>query len=257
MKTKSYIFITFLIFWSGFTLFGQSGLTIRSGGNVTVNGNLNIININLGLVAYYPFNGNANDESGNGNNCTFSVPGPTLTTNRFGVANKAYYFDGISNYIQCNTFPLLDKTFTYAAWIKVTRSLGSEINNNFGCYGTSGGGVSTWDFAYNIDHYWFAIFDKTNDVTNFQATLNNSWKFVVVIYNGTTKSVYLDGQILDTPQNITTPVASMSTDFLRIGCHTNTISQQFMGSIDDIRIYNRSLTDSEILQLFHEGGWGK
>jgi len=45
-----------------------------------------------GLVAYYPFNGNANDESGNGNNGT--VYGATLTTDRFGNTNKAYSFDG-------------------------------------------------------------------------------------------------------------------------------------------------------------------
>ena len=45
-----------------------------------------------GLVAYYPLNGNANDESGNGNHVT--VYGATLTTDRFGNTNKAYSFDG-------------------------------------------------------------------------------------------------------------------------------------------------------------------
>ena len=47
-----------------------------------------------GLVAYYPFDGNANDDSGNGNNGT--VNGATLTTDRFGNANSAYSFDGQS-----------------------------------------------------------------------------------------------------------------------------------------------------------------
>jgi len=46
------------------------------------------INLDSGLVAHYPFNGNANDESGNG---------ATLTTDRFGNANKAYSFDGVKN----------------------------------------------------------------------------------------------------------------------------------------------------------------
>ena len=50
-----------------------------------------------GLVAYYPFNGNANDESGSGNNGT--VNGATLTTDRFGNPNSAYLFNGINNYI--------------------------------------------------------------------------------------------------------------------------------------------------------------
>ena len=45
-----------------------------------------------GLVAYYPFNGNANDESGNGNNASYS--GAVLAADRFGVANKAFHFTG-------------------------------------------------------------------------------------------------------------------------------------------------------------------
>ena len=60
------------------------------------------INIDSGLVAHYPFNGNANDESGNGNDGT--VNGATLTTDRFGNANKAYSFDGVSNSENMFTF---------------------------------------------------------------------------------------------------------------------------------------------------------
>jgi len=51
-----------------------------------------------GLVAWYPFNGNANDESGNGNNGV--VNGATLTADRFGNANGAYSFDGVNSFIQ-------------------------------------------------------------------------------------------------------------------------------------------------------------
>jgi hypothetical protein len=53
-----------------------------------------------GLVGWWPFNGNANDESGNGNHGT--VNGATLTEDRFGNLNSAYSFDGISNYISVN-----------------------------------------------------------------------------------------------------------------------------------------------------------
>lgn len=72
-----------------------------------------------GLVGYWPFNGNANDESGNGNNGT--VNGATLTSDRFGSTNAAYSFNGVSNYIECiqsgpigvpskaHTIPLFDR----------------------------------------------------------------------------------------------------------------------------------------------------
>ena len=52
------------------------------------------------LVAYYPFNGNANDESGNGNNGT--VNGAILSADRFGVANNAYSFDGVNDFFSEN-----------------------------------------------------------------------------------------------------------------------------------------------------------
>ena len=51
-----------------------------------------------GLVGYWPFNGNANDESGNGNHGT--VNGATLSSDRNGAANSAYDFDGVSNFIK-------------------------------------------------------------------------------------------------------------------------------------------------------------
>jgi len=60
------------------------------------------INLDSGLVAHYPFNGNANDESGNANHGT--VNGATHTTDRFGNANKAYCFDGVSNSENMFTF---------------------------------------------------------------------------------------------------------------------------------------------------------
>jgi hypothetical protein len=71
-----------------------------------------------GLVGWWPFNGNANDESGNGNNGT--VNGATLTTDRFGNANSAYDFDGVSNYIDCgplNAIPSTVQDITQNAWV--------------------------------------------------------------------------------------------------------------------------------------------
>lgn len=70
-----------------------------------------------GLVAYFPFNGNANDASGNGHNGT--VYGATLTTNRFGNPNGAYYFDGSSAYITAPfTNTVFTADFTASVWFK-------------------------------------------------------------------------------------------------------------------------------------------
>ncbi len=61
------------------------------------------IDLDNGLVAYYPFNGNANDASGNGNNAVFN--NATLTSDRLGVPNSAYYFNGVDNYIRIPNSP--------------------------------------------------------------------------------------------------------------------------------------------------------
>ena len=67
-----------------------------------------------GLVGWWPFNGNANDESGNGNNGT--VNGATLTTDRFGVANKSYSFDGVDDYIDIGDWAIGGE-ISIAVWV--------------------------------------------------------------------------------------------------------------------------------------------
>ena len=73
-----------------------------------------------GLAIYYPFSGNANDESGKGKNAT--VHGPTLTKDRFEQTGKAYSFDGSNDYISApnnlKNFGIQDQ-FTLSSWFKV------------------------------------------------------------------------------------------------------------------------------------------
>ena len=88
-----------------------------------------------GLVGYWPFTGNANDASGNGNNGT--VYAATLTYDRFGVANRAYNFNGINAYIQAAHSTLYDfdstTEFTLSAWVKFCAKqpiVGTDGNGN-------------------------------------------------------------------------------------------------------------------------------
>src|SRR5205085_3568228 len=76
--------------------------------------------LNNGLVAYYPFNCNANDASGNGNNPIFN--NATLTSDVYGNANSAYHFNGIDNYIQIPNSNSLNaaNTISICAWVKPT-----------------------------------------------------------------------------------------------------------------------------------------
>ena len=77
-----------------------------------------------GLVGWWPFCGNANDESGNGNDGT--VNGATPTTDRFGNVNSAYAFDGENDYIHVTSPSLLLSTnYTFSAWFNIYTSLGA------------------------------------------------------------------------------------------------------------------------------------
>ena len=72
---------------------------------------------NYGLVAWYPFDGNASDMSGNGNHGT--INGATLSVNRFGVENKAYSFDGVDDYINFGNslLPTNGDDWTASMWV--------------------------------------------------------------------------------------------------------------------------------------------
>jgi hypothetical protein len=96
-----------------------------------------------GLVGWWPFNGNANDESGNGNNGT--VNGATLTEDRFGNANSAYYYDGISNNILINDDSTLRPSeITMSVWI-------NSSSNNFRQVIYKGNFSNAWNEQYSLN----------------------------------------------------------------------------------------------------------
>lgn len=112
--------------------------------------------LSTGLVAYYPFNGNANDASGNGHDG--SVYGAILTTDWLGNPNSAYQFDGEDDYIEvANTddaFSLTD-AWTVSVWCQPLASVPEGTSGpiiwktavdgrNFDTFGLAWGPGDTW-----------------------------------------------------------------------------------------------------------------
>ncbi|MBU0486624.1 MAG: PKD domain-containing protein [Bacteroidetes bacterium] len=218
------------------------------------------INLDSGLVAHYPFNGNANDESGNNNHGT--VNGAVLTADRFGNANKAYNFNGTNNSIVGNTDTLLELAHnrTISAWARSTR-----IGNPEGIAGYYGS--TPWD---NNDGYLLSL-STTGKLDAVEANYNGGagawdnvlsndtyagdsiWHFIVGWRSNDTTYLYVDG-IRQTA--FSTRVPTFINGKLIIGnTFAGTNDQFFKGQIDDIRIYNRPLNQAEIDSLYHEGGW--
>ncbi|HSY19778.1 MAG TPA: LamG domain-containing protein [Candidatus Acidoferrales bacterium] len=197
-----------------------------------------------GLVAYYPFNGDATDASGFNNNGT--VTGATLTADRFGNPNSAYHFTGNgSTFITIPDSPSLEiaSSITMTAWVQ-----------------TGGGGsfspriISKYNFELGLDSTAanpkvFGDFQPGQVVYSPNVSLNGGrWMFLACTYDGQTLQVYTNGL----PAGQLTAPGSLTTSSrpVAIGENLDGGSDFFNGSIDDVRIYNRALSTNEMAQLF-------
>jgi hypothetical protein len=158
-----------------------------------------------GLVAYYPFNGNANDESGNGNNGI--VYGATLTTDRCGNPNSAYYFDGISNYISLNPVNNFIGLNNYSVCFWTMPTI---IPTNAGGIIFGFGSNSTayeQGLSYNPDLIYYAgSYNIGNNPIESQSQscscyYPNQWVFIVITRNSEYINLYINGTLV-APQTL-------------------------------------------------------
>ena len=202
-----------------------------------------------GLIGYWPFNGNANDESGNGKNGT--VNGATLTTDRNGVANSAYSFDGIKNYIQTELVNGFKNQFTVQAWVKTlsspeagivcSRSSKSQFN---------GLNYTPWHQAELYYGSKTESYGIGADPSGKNSINNGIWHHIVGVYYGNKGLIYIDGKLMDSLNYVIDIV--ISDPFIFGSDPLIGYNRYFKGQIDDIAIYNRALTEQEIAGLYTE-----
>jgi gliding motility-associated-like protein len=215
-------------------------------------------NLKDGLVGYYPFCGNANDESGNGVNGV--VSGATLTADRFGNTNSAYNFNGTNNYITIanvasNTFT---STFSISVWIKPAAGYGSGSspngNQNQVVSKWGYGGVNNAAYSLGVDQSGYAFTGVHNGSVSSSAystptTLAiNNWHHLVSTLSGGILKLYVNNVLVKT---ITNSVNSQNSRYtLDIAREALGNYGYFKGVIDDIQIYNRALTACEVTQIY-------
>ncbi|MFN6039776.1 MAG: LamG-like jellyroll fold domain-containing protein [Bacteroidota bacterium] len=205
-----------------------------------------------GLAGWWPFNGNANDESGNNNNGI--VNGATMTTDRFGNANKAYNFNGISSYIEVPNANNLQLTNNYSicGWFNANiffltntndRRLISKVQSTgwYGGYEIFIGG-STNDIAHTGN------VGGNNFVLGSQGYSINNWYMFTVTYEGTTQKLFMNGVLVNSQPNTgSLQTSNLPLLFGKIGGN----SGYFDGILDDLGIWNRALTQQEISDLYN------
>ncbi len=192
-----------------------------------------------GLVAYYPFNGNANDESGNGNDGVNT--GAVLTIDRHGNSDSAFYFSGSS----CST--RIDANVDMSSVLS-SMSVSMWVNRNGnGCYNPRL--FDFYDGGDNSNDWGEAWLNGENlfDISGYSD--NDKWYNITIIVNPSENSrkYFINGNLV---KNITFPKTLPLAGDFSIGRMNHPAYDAFNGIIDDFGIWNRALTEQEIQNLY-------
>lgn len=218
------------------------------------------------LAAYYPFTGSASDNGPNGLHGT--VSGASLTADRFGVANRAYAFDGVNDRIVVGDpvpAPLqIQNEITLSAWIKIAAmpaELGMIVGSQYD--GMQSGASIFVDNRTNADgqvnpagHIHFQIGNGGWHVTNSSTVLPvGTWVMVTATRkSGEAGKIYYNNILQSSSSVGWTGAVSYSGAWFAMGDQKD-MSRPFNGSIDDVRIFNRALSASEVDSLYRLGGY--
>jgi hypothetical protein len=199
------------------------------------------------MAGYYPFNGNAINDTGHGADGVAHNVSPAA--NRFGDMHAAYAFDGSDSYIELNDyFDAILTDFAVGFWLR------SESMARMVALGVTPG-ESTLDFVFN-DHSAMSmilngISPKTLSFGLPGELTNNAWHFVLAQRQGIALQVFVDG-ILRVSMQDATPVFG-PTSRMRVGRGSDTVCcpppGSWNGLLDDVQVYARSFTQQEIKDL--------
>ena len=206
-----------------------------------------------GLVGWWPFNGNATDESGNGNNGT--VNGASLTSDRNSLSNSAYSFNGTSNYIEINLINALNTAnvngLTLSGWTNMSSLTNQPQSIIFMADNLNNG------FNTGYDYTTTKLYGQAGNsgvpasffISSANTVLSNSWYNVVMTcdFNSNNSKLYING-VLQSQSSSTLINPVLSKIF--IGSAYNQVWYQ-NGKLDDIGIWNRALSQQEITGLYN------
>ncbi len=221
-----------------------------------------------GLVAWYPFSGNTNDESGNNN--VLQSFGITSTSDRFGNSNAAYSFSNtqtnVTHYLKAvNPAPFATANYSISAWFNTTQfypSIGG-VTYNYQAIVFHSPQWYTYGPAYNLGlkHTNNSILEggQWTTATTGQPLFSqdgsvsiNQWYHAAMTYDGTTLKMYLNGALVGS--RAATLSYANQVQFLIGGAGDGPspggIYGGFNGKLDDIGFWNKALTADEIFKIY-------
>ncbi|OSZ82600.1 hypothetical protein CAP35_04860 [Chitinophagaceae bacterium IBVUCB1] len=217
-----------------------------------------------GLVAHWPFNGSANDASGKGLHGT-----PTAITygaGQTGSANSAAIFNGTGSYINVPYKASMNTdTVSMCAIVKLNNYYTGNCEGNYiiarGDVSTNGGyGIQAYDNAYNTcgvldtSKEVFGLMSKSITAAAAQQYSPNivtkNWYCVIGTFDGKTAKMYINGVLKSTDILSSASSIGSSTSSITIGAYGAGLTTGYPywvnGAIDDMRLYSRILTTTEI-----------
>jgi hypothetical protein len=214
------------------------------------------ISLTTELVAYYPFSGDAEDASGNGNHGL--VVGATLIPDRFGNRDNAYQFDGIDDIIEVPFDPSLNLNFrgSISLWLKYEPQAPDTYYTLVEKSDPDRGGHARYGMWIIGNRAEFCI-DSAS--AGFQQCLDSEvalrpgeWHHIAGVTNGDSLTIYIDGQAAGSSSY---PRDSISVSGFELFMGADLYNDQVVylaGGLDDIRLYRRALSPDEVQQLFTE-----
>jgi hypothetical protein len=202
-----------------------------------------------GLIGWWPFNGNAKDESGNGNHgIEHNVQ---LTLDRNSKSNSAMFFDGKTSFVSIKNFgsvPISDSAITITGWVKTNHKI-PEGESMFVCSARSNSATA---FVINPDNLFICTFaNSQGGFHNFYSDKSNiisdgKWHFFAMVYDGFNQKTYLDSTLI---WNQYFPFDLLVNGLLEFG-RDNPYGRHYNGDMDDIGIWNRALSEQEVKDLY-------
>ena len=206
--------------------------------------------INDGLIAYYPLDGTANEATGR------YVDGTLRGNATFGngVIGQALYLDGNGDYVDIGNGLNLYEYYSVSFWIK-TEDLNRRYPAVLAKYETNQYGPYDFDLHYNKVNIWVSNGSGSSSSLDSTSSIQqNEWTHVV--YAGALRSVkiFINGQLDNT---VTAPLMTQNNDRVTIGRQALMFQPysnlEFKGFIDDLRVYDRTLSDTEVRELYQQG----
>jgi hypothetical protein len=209
-----------------------------------------------GLIAYFPFSGDAKDSSSNKTHgTTYNV---SLTTDRFGKSNSAYLFNGSNSYIEFPATNVKNNRYTYSVWVYLN-TLPASGDYTFALNIGSSGGDQNLNTANNyagIYNGWIGGGYNTTTphyvVNEKKSHMVNSWHHVLCVRDSNFALLYINGVLIDSAGTSANKIPSYGSGTVKamIGIR-NDLSRPFDGKIDEVCIYNRALSRQEVQQLYN------